>query len=177
MNNNIMAARKTSATTSETRRSIAAVIAASATHSINPIAPSSLDVSAGTDDPLWDFCSTLCLICDPSTGLSTERIQESLQYLANQTKQYGDFDTVMKAYQCRMVLFQQLSNRFLALSGSNQANPTVASAFMSLSIEAQREFEESHDNYRKWKKLASEEEIENIRRNRQECAYGVRPKY
>ena len=174
--NNLMAARKTSST-QETKRSIAAVVAASSAHSINPIAPSSLDVAPGTDDPLWDFTSVLSLICDPVTPLTKERIQESLQYLANQTKQYSDVDSVMTAYKCRMVLFQQLSNRFLALCGANQSNAVLAESFMRLSIEAQAQFEVAHDCLRKWKKLASEEEIEQVRRNRQEFAYGVKLKY
>lgn len=177
MHHTNMTAQKRSGNTSETKRSIAAVIAASSTHSINPIAPSNFDVSAGTDDPLWDFCSTLSLICDPVTALTSDRIQESLQYLAKQTRQYSDYDSVLTAYKCRMVLFQQLSNRFLALSGSNQSNPIVAEAFMLLSIEAQRHFEESHDNLRKWKRLASEDEMDNIRKYKRELAYDVKLKY
>ena len=177
MNSTIMAARKSSASTQETKRSIAAVVAASSVHSINPIAPNSLDVSAGTDDPLWDFTSVLSLICDPVSPLTSDRIQESLQYLANQTKQYSDVDSVMKAYQCRMVLFQQLSNRFLALCGANQSNPVVAEAFLALSVEAQTQFEVTHDNLRKWQNLASLDEINEVRRKHREANYNVKLKY
>lgn len=176
MNINIMASRKAS-TSQETRKSVATVVAASRVHSINPIAPTSLDSSASTDNPLWDFCTVLALIADPTQSLTTERIEESLNYLSNQVKQYSDFDAVMDSYRCRMVLFQNLSNRFLALCGANQSNPVVAESFMRLSVEAQTQFEEAHDNLRKWKKLASDTEIDLVKRNRIETAYEVKLKY
>jgi len=158
-----MAARKSSAnspTATESRRSLAAIQAASRNHSINPVQPTNIDSSSPSDNPLWSYTALLSSICDPTSALTTERLEQTLDYLGKEIKQHESPSSNELMYKAKMVLYKHLGDRFLLLAAANQGNPEITNAFLMLASDADAKFEECYTLSKKWLKQVREDEIE-----------------
>lgn len=163
MNSTIMAARKSSSsspTATESRRSLAAIQAASRNHPINPVPPTSLDSSSVSDSPLWAFTALLSMTCDPTSPMSSARLEETLLYLEKEIKQHESPASVELMYKAKMVLYKHLGDRFLLLAAANQGNCEIANAFLMLASDADAKFEECYTLSKKWLKQVRDDEIE-----------------